>query len=133
MSLTLSVARIKPVKSDGFSPPTWDCGCCHDTGVVLGNLIRRENPEYKLLTHGLFPCLASKCYTAAPVSVDGRKSEITQEVCDRFAEMDRQEWIDTETHWNLPENVAKRAAIQQGINTGSFQKLPKKLPEELEF
>ena len=131
--LTLTRARIRPVKSDGFKPPTWSCGCCHDTGVVLGNLIRRENPEYNLLTHGLFPCLASRCSTAAPLTVDGRESDITREVCDRLAEYDRQEWIDTETHWNLPENIAKREAIKKGIETGSFRKLPKKSSQELEF
>lgn len=129
MTLTLSVARIKPVKTDGFRPPTWECGCCHDTGVVLGNLIRRENPEYDLWTHGLFPCLASNCFTPAPVTVDGRKSAITQEVCDRFAEYDKQDWENSEKNWNSPEVQAKRAAIRDSLNNASF----KKLPQELEF
>lgn len=133
MTLTLTVARIKPVKSDGFRPPTWDCGCCHDTGTVLGNLIRIEAPEYNLQTHGLFPCLASNCFTLAPVSVDGRKSAITQEVCDRLAEYDRQDWENTEAKWNLPKNVAEREAVWRGINTGSFRKLPKQSSQEFEF
>ena len=129
MALTLTRARIKPVKTNGFKPPTWSCGCCHDTGVVLGNLIRLENPEYNLLIHGLFPCLASRCSTPAPVSVDGRESEITREVCDRLAEYDRQDWENSEKNWNSPEVQAKRAAIRDSLNTASFRKLP----QELEF
>jgi hypothetical protein len=127
MTITLTRAFIRPVKADEtvFKQPEWLCHCCHDSGIVNGNLIKLEADEYNPSIHGVYPCKATGCYTPAPEAVEKRKNPLSTEDCDRLAELSKEDWRQSEIHWNSEENRAKREAIKESLKAGVFKKLPK--------
>jgi hypothetical protein len=127
MTITLTRAFIRPIKNDGtvFKQPDWKCHCCHDTGTVVGNLIRLEAPEYNFLEHGVYPCKATGCYAKCAEPVRNRRTPLSTEDCDRLAELSKEDWRQTEINWNSEENRAKRTQITELLESGVFQNLPK--------
>jgi hypothetical protein len=130
--ITLTRAFIQPIKADGtaFKQPEWLCHCCHDSGIVNGNLIKLEAPEYNPLIHGVYPCKASGCYTPCADAVEKRRNPLSTEECDRLAELSKEDWKNSEINWNSEENRAKRAEIGKSLESVIFRKLPQPTTED---
>ena len=42
--------------------PTWNCFCCHDTGMVVERLIKQVMPRYTHARHKPVECNATNCH-----------------------------------------------------------------------
>lgn len=93
----LTPIRILKRLDDEIDPeiwqPNWSCHCCHDTGLIVKNLVRRVMAEFEDLHDLPVLCQRPGCYArreiAAVLMVDER---FTPEVCAYLHEMSVKDW-----------------------------------------
>ena len=92
---------LRPEAQPGYQKtawkPTWDCFCCHDTGLVRVSLIEKVIPDYIPSRHKPVECNATNCkirlsellYTTQ--TLDER---FTNDICDLLDREERKIWFE---------------------------------------
>ncbi len=109
--------------------PTWNCFCCHDTGLVQDLLVKKIIKNYVSGRHKPVECNATNCdiqlgrYLYKTNTLDRRFSA---EICDRLDAEERQMWKEwrKEKHEtrlrSLDLNVTKNLRFRSRTNEEQF-------------
>lgn len=113
--------RPKPLEDDlgkEIWQPTWDCYCCHDTGLVRGLLVLLVIPDYNDRYDKPVACQRSGCQPGLDYcSIPYYDQRFNSDICAELDKISRQDWEQTVLdQYQLAKN---RAAIQTYAQTTS--------------
>ncbi|MFB2832921.1 hypothetical protein [Floridanema evergladense] len=119
--------------------PKWNCFCCHDSGIVNGNLVRLVIPDYKALSDKRPLC--QNCEVSDRFHSDDLPEYIaashdyrfTREICKYLDEFGRKDWSETLKLWHekkkqgLNPHAEALSKMRKVINKKSMN------PDDVEF
>lgn len=145
---TLSRESLEPEDKEDNEAwrPRWKCFCCHDTGIINGNLVRLVIPDYKALSDKRPLC--QRCDISDRYHSDDLPEYIaashdyrfTREICDQLNQFEKENWDNTLKLWHekRQQGVNPHAEVLQAINSatskiGSIAKNSKNPDDDVDF
>lgn len=102
--------------------PTWQCYCCHDSGVILDSLVREIIPEYNPLTDKRPLCQAcdasNKFFREACESYKSHDTRFNRSLCQALAKQEYEEWEEQRLEWHKMKSQVEQVVSNLSEDMG---------------
>lgn len=111
--------------------PTWECFCCHDTGMISERIVKTVIPNYIAGRHKPVKCNATGCDMQLGETLYKTNTldlRFTAEICDRLDQDEREMW----NEWAMQQHEKRKYKLDLSEITNNLRVRERLNSEEFE-